>query len=61
MSKLLDALRKKYKTSADAMKALGLDVALLKEEMTGDAKPSNLSRLKSMAADMRSKSARRRP
>lgn len=42
MSKLIEALKKKYKTPEAALEALGLDAALLKTSMVGDSKPPQL-------------------
>jgi hypothetical protein len=50
MSRLIDALKKKYKTPAAALEALGLDVALLKSAVVGDAMPGKFSR-KRLARD----------
>lgn len=42
MSKLTDALKQKYKTPYAALKALGLDTALLRKEVVGDSMPEAL-------------------
>lgn len=42
MGKLADALKQKYKTPHAALKALGLDGALLRKEVVGDSMPAAL-------------------
>jgi hypothetical protein len=44
MSRLLDALKRKYKTPEAALEALGLDVSLLRSAVTGDSAPTRPSR-----------------
>jgi hypothetical protein len=51
MSKLIEALKRKYKTPEAALRALGLDENLLKSAVTGDAMPSKLSRKTRPARD----------
>jgi hypothetical protein len=44
MSKLIEELKKKYKTPEAALEALGLDASLLKSAVVGDSKPNELQR-----------------
>jgi hypothetical protein len=51
MSKLIDALKKKYRTPEAALQALGLDVSLLRGAVTGDSAPTRISRKPRLARD----------
>ena len=51
MSRLIDALKARFRTPEEALKALGLDVALLRSAVVGDALPRRLSRKRKLARD----------